>query len=238
MALLYKHWKWLSAALLNFLFPVECIGCGSNEDWFCRQCIGTLDFPLQLSCFGCMRPTVDGQWCDECGKGKHLRGIWGVAFYTAPILRFGIHLLKYKSVYALAPSLSHILTLFCTKWPFLFSRTMLVIPVPLHAKKMRLRGYNQAHLLAAHFLAATGGVCGCWLLERIRHTKPQVDCRREERLQNVTHAFRYRGPHGARWPRVVLLDDVATTGATLESCAAVLSRQGATDTWAFVLAKG
>lgn len=233
-----KAFRRLSECLLNFLFPVECVGCGSSDDWLCLRCIATIDVPVQLSCFGCLRPTVDGQWCDECRKGKSLRGVWNSAFYTAPILRFSIHLLKYKSIVALAPSLTYLFTAFRTRWPFLFSQTMLVVPVPLHAKKQHFRGYNQAHLLAAHFLEKNGGVCGCWLLERTRHTKQQVDCSREERLQNVVDAFRYRGPNGAQWPRVMLLDDVATTGSTLESCAVVLRRAGASDVWGLVLARG
>lgn len=225
--------------VLNFLFPVECMRCGSEEDWLCRKCLGDIPKETRLACFTCKKPTMDGRFCDECGKGKTLLGIHATASYASPVLRDAIAALKYKSILVLAKPLAILFEQFMREWPFLFSDATLFIPVPLHDKKMGDRGYNQSHVLLAHLLLAQrSAVCGCWLLRRIRHTKQQVDCTREERLQNVQEAFRYGGPTHAAWPPVVLCDDVATTGSTLEACARALHAAGAREITAFVLAKG
>lgn len=236
--ILYNTVRKLSTGVLDFLFPVECMGCGSAEDWLCAACIAGIPRAMRLSCFACSRPTTDGEWCDACRKGSPLRGIWPAARYDAELLQRAIHAMKYSAQYVFAASLAKLLHQFVVEWPFLLSSQTLFIPVPLHPKKLRARGYNQSHLLVAHFLSRRGsGVCGCWLLERTRHTKAQVQCAREERLHNVTNAFRYRGPLLSASPRIVLIDDVATTGSTLASCAEALRSAGARDVWGLVLAR-
>ncbi len=234
----YTFWKRLSTGVLDFLFPVECMGCGSGEDWLCTACVVSIPRAMRLSCFSCHNPTTDGEWCDACRKGSPLRGIWPSARYDAELLQRAIHAMKYSAQYVFAGSLAKLLYQFFTQWPFLIFPRTLFIPVPLHKKRLRERGYNQSHLLVAHLLSRMGnGVCGCWLLERTRHTKAQVQCSREERLQNVVDAFRYGGPPIAASQRIVLVDDVATTGSTLASCARTLYDSGARDVWGLVLAK-
>lgn len=225
--------------MLNFLFPVECMQCGSGEDWLCKKCLGTIPRETRLTCFTCKKPTTDGRFCHACQKGRTLLGIHATAPYASEVLRNAIHALKYRSITVLAKPLATIFEQFIRQWPFLFPDTTLFIPVPLHDKKLSDRGYNQSHLLLAHLLKARGSnVCGCWLLMRTRHTKQQVDCTREERLQNVQEAFRYAGRPQSSWPLVVLIDDVATTGATLDACANALHTAGARNVTALVLARG
>ena len=237
--ILHRLWKKLSTVVLNFLFPVECMRCGSEEDWLCKKCLGEVPRETRLACFTCRKQATDGKFCDDCRKGKTLLGIHAVAPYASEVLRDAIAALKYRNITVLAKPLAILFEQFMEQWPFLFSDTTLFIPVPLHPKKMSDRGYNQSHLLLAHLLEARGkNVCGCWLLSRTRHTKQQVDCTREERLQNVRNAFRYAGPSQTSWPSVVLCDDVATTGSTLEACAHALHAAGARDVRALVLARG
>ncbi|MBI4281764.1 ComF family protein [Candidatus Uhrbacteria bacterium] len=236
--ILYNTIRKLSTGVLDFLFPVECMGCGSGEDWLCTTCVASIPRAMRLSCFTCKNPTTDGEWCGACRKESPLRGIWPAARYHAELLQRAIHAMKYSAQYVFAAPLAKFLHQFFLQWPFLLSARILFIPVPLHQKRLRERGYNQSHLLVAHLLSRTGsGVCGCWLLERTRHTKAQVQCAREERLRNVTSAFRYRGPPIAASERIVLVDDVATTGSTLASCARVLHTAGARDVWGLVLAR-
>lgn len=236
--LFFRYYKQLSEGVLNFLFPVQCVACEKKGEWLCDACRGTVPRAMSLSCFGCRRATTNGCFCDECGKKWILRGVHAVAPYGVSVMHESIQALKYRSVSVLAAPLAYFFVDFMVQWPFLFSRTTLFIPVPLHTKKLRDRGYNQSHLLLAYVLATSGGVCGCWLLERLRHTKQQVDCDRAERLVNIVHAFRYSGPSVAVWPRIVILDDVVTTGATLEECGRTLHAVGARDIWGFALARG
>ena len=100
-----------------------------------------------------------------------------------------------------------------------------VVAVPLHPSRRRRRGYNQSELLAAEVRRALGLAAPPGRLVRVRDTRPQVGLDRLRRRENVADAFRWEGPNGRREP-VLLVDDVVTTGATLEACAAALDAAG------------
>jgi ComF family protein len=101
-----------------------------------------------------------------------------------------------------------------------------VVPVPLHATRLRERGFNQASLLAA-LLSAQTSIPSKPLLDRIRYTTTQTALDRSERMENLHDAFRLRKNADVRGLRVLLIDDVLTTGSTLSECARVLKRAGA-----------
>lgn len=110
-----------------------------------------------------------------------------------------------------------------------------VIPVPLHEARERERGYNQSRVLAEPFACQAGLPLRPGVLERTRPTPPQVGLDRAGRLDNVAGAFQATiEALGGRW---LLVDDVCTTGATLEACAAALRSAGATSVWAITLAR-
>jgi ComF family protein len=109
------------------------------------------------------------------------------------------------------------------------------VPVPLHPRRLRERGYNQAELLARHFSKRTGIPIEPRLLVKTADTAPQSTLRREQRMRNVRRAFRVAGT--ARGTRVLLIDDVCTTGSTLRSSAAALRRAGAESVTALVVAR-
>jgi len=113
----------------------------------------------------------------------------------------------------------------------------LVIPVPLHPRRLAERGYNQAALLAAEVAAALGAPLCARGLERLRDTTQQARLDRGARLGNVAEAFRARWPARVRGRAVVLVDDVATTGATLTACGEALLRAGATSVVCLVVAR-
>ncbi|HEX8281112.1 MAG TPA: ComF family protein, partial [Chthoniobacterales bacterium] len=102
----------------------------------------------------------------------------------------------------------------------------LVVPVPLHPARKRERGFNQAELLA-ELLCARGGLTLTSALERIRYTTTQTAFDRAERMENLRDAFRLRRNANVRGFRVLLIDDVLTTGSTLSECARVLKQAGA-----------
>ncbi len=116
-------------------------------------------------------------------------------------------------------------------------RADLVVPVPLHARRLAERGYNQAALLAAHVAAELGADVAARGLARLRDTPQQARLGRDERLENVAGAFRVRAPDRVRGRAVVLVDDVATTGATLSACRAALLLAGAASVTCLVVAR-
>ena len=110
-----------------------------------------------------------------------------------------------------------------------------VVPVPLHPKKQRARGYNQSLLLAQHFCKQTGLALGPDWVKRHKDTLPQAQLNRRERLENMSGAF--VALPLVKGKRILLIDDVATTGATLEGCAVALKQAGAKQVMAFTLAR-
>jgi ComF family protein len=111
-----------------------------------------------------------------------------------------------------------------------------IVPVPLHAARQRERGFNQASLLA-DLLSAQTSIPSRPLLERIRYTTTQTALDRSQRMENLHNAFRLRKKADVRGLRVLLIDDVLTTGSTLSECARVLKRAGANSVYAATAAR-
>ena len=148
-------------------------------------------------------------------------------------VRKAIHALKYQGVRAVAPTLGQLLV------PFLAQEGLegdLLVPVPLHPKRERQRGYNQLLLLAQAVGRATGLAVEPRALTRVTSVPSQVSLRAEERRANVAEAFRAR-PESVAGRRILVIDDVCTTGATLEACALALKEAGAVSVWGLALAR-
>ena len=114
----------------------------------------------------------------------------------------------------------------------------LIVPVPLHALKKREREFNQAERLATHLSRATSIPMGSDILERVEFTRTQTKLTRTQRAANVRHAFRLRKTAHLDGQRIILLDDVLTTGATTSACARVLQMAGAGDVCVWTVARG
>ena len=143
-----------------------------------------------------------------------------------------IHALKYDRRRTISPRLGALMR---ERGAALLRDADCVVPVPLHPRREYARGFNQAHELAIHL-----GPPVVSQLKRVVFTKPQIDLPREQRLANVHDAFAWCPAPGSRIPVpgvVVLVDDVATTGATLESCAAILKRSGVKEVRALTAAR-
>jgi ComF family protein len=137
-----------------------------------------------------------------------------------------IHRFKYGKKYALSSSLSALVRdTFFRYWNP--ARVDLLIPVPLHIKRLRARGFNQAYLLVHGWAKENGVPYDGFLLRRQRWTEPQSTMSREERKENVKGAFEIVTPERVLDKRIVLVDDVYTTGFTANECARVLMNAGA-----------
>jgi ComF family protein len=161
-----------------------------------------------------------------------LDGVRSVAIHNGA-LRQAIHHLKYQRRRELAPTLGGMLFEY---WQEAKLPTDLVIPVPLHSSRQQERGFNQAGLLASVLAERARLPLNDAHLTRTRATPPQVGLGAEERKVNVQDAFTWRG-NGLEDLRVLLIDDVCTTGATLEACAVALQAGGAKSVWALTLAR-
>jgi ComF family protein len=114
----------------------------------------------------------------------------------------------------------------------------LIVPIPLHARKQRGRGFNQAERLAAHLSAAINVPFDATLLQRVRDTNSQAGLDRDDRIENIRGAFQYSGAAPLKGQRVLLIDDVLTTGLTASACAKELRKNGAGEVRVWTVARG
>jgi ComF family protein len=233
----------LKNAIIDLLFPPHCVACHSLGVWLCTTCLSqieTIDPPV---CPSCGLPTESVQAAKDstavCARCKRLPlqldGLRGYAFHGGP-LREAIHQFKYEDLRDLASLLGRLMG---EGWAALAPCDVAldaIVPVPLHPTRQRKRGYNQAALLALEVGAHLERPVIQDVLVRTKATAPQVDLGAQERLANVRDAFRCNGA-GLSGKHVMLIDDVCTTGSTLESACAALREAGALSVWAYTLAR-
>ena len=185
-------------------------------------------------CPKCGRPQTSGMLCPGCtGWQAEIDGIRS-PFRFDGAMRQAIHQLKYRNLRALAVPLAELLNDYLVANPVPGD---ILVPVPLHKKRLRERGYNQSSLLAKELGKLNGLPVVDDCLIRQRHALPQARTSTvDERRSNVADAFTCRDnkPQGKQ---VVLIDDVSTSGATFDACAAALKAAGATSVWGLALAR-
>lgn len=228
----------LRTTILDLLFPPRCVGCKKRSAWFCNACLAAVSRIAPPLCRCCGEPLErpgarPGDLCYNCRREPlQIDGIRSVALFAGP-LRQAVHHLKYTGQRDLASALGRLLAEY---WQDNRLPADVLVPVPLHASRQRERGYNQAALLAQELAAAAGlpVIEGC--LVRARQTASQMTLKRVERKTNVRDAFACVDDRLAS-RQVLLLDDVCTTGATLEACAVACRQAGARSVWALTLAR-
>jgi ComF family protein len=224
----------LKHRVLDFLFPPRCVGCGKGGPLLCRECHATLIYLQPPLCRRCSGPIPEGTICRKCrSEVWDLDGVYSVFKYGGAI-RQAIIQLKYHNIKALADPLSRFLAEYLKKHSLSFD---VIIPVPTHKRRLRERGYNQSSLLARRLSRMTRIPVMEGVLIRTRHTPSQAKSNSvERRRENIRNAFTCvrRDISGKR---ILLIDDVCTSGATLNSCAASLKSAGAASVWGLTLAK-
>jgi len=224
----------LKGVALDFLFPQWCVGCGKEGDFICYSCRRSLPRIMPPFCPMCGRPQASSILCPSCVAWQaEIDGIRS-PFRFDGVMRQAIHQLKYRNLRALAVPLSQLLQDYLSTNPM---PGEVLAPVPLHWKRLRERGYNQSSLLAKGLgkLINLPVVDDC--LIRLRHAPPQARTLTvDERRGNVADAFSCHD-YRLKDKQVLLIDDVSTSGATLDACAAALKVAGATSVWGLVLAR-
>jgi competence protein ComFC len=237
--------------ILDFLFPPYCVACRRHGAWFCPDCQAQIEFIYPPICRRCGSPLAEsaplrasppppgqtaGQTCRRCRKAPpRLSGLLACAYYTAP-LRQAIRQFKYNDLCSLAAPLGQLMV---GGWQRLAPGNCgidVIVPVPLHVSRERQRGYNQSALLARELGAHMQLPVVEKVLVRTKATAPQVDLGIEERKANVKDAFQCV-KDSLSGKRVLLVDDVYTTGSTLDAAYSALHQGGVSYIWAFTLAR-
>ena len=224
----------LAEAAIDFFFPKSCVGCGKTGDFLCPSCEENLPRLVPLICPKCGKPEASGIVCPSCWQEKaEIDGIRSL-FLFDNVVRKAIHQLKYYNLKAISSCLAQLLADYLVTKPL---PGEVIVPVPLHPKKLKQRGYNQSGLLARELskLANLPVIGSC--LIRVKQARPQVRTTNvEERRKNVIDAFACRD-ESLSGKQIILIDDVCTSGATLESCARALKNKGAISVWGLTLAR-
>jgi ComF family protein len=224
----------LKGIALDLLFPRWCVGCGREGDFLCSDCLRSLARITPPLCPRCGRPQLSAVLCPVCvGWEAAIDGI-RAPFKFDGAIRQAIHELKYNNLRAIAPLLGQWLGDYLEANPLPVD---VLVPVPLHRQRLRERGYNQSRLLALELSRLSGLPLVEDCLVRELYTTPQARTTSvDERRNNVADAFSCRDRR-LKDKQVLLIDDVATSGATLDACARALKESGASSVWGLVLAK-
>jgi competence protein ComFC len=222
--------------LLDAVFPPRCAGCARLGTHFCDRCAGQVERvrpPWCDSCGATVRGAGAGDLCAACRLDPlPLNGVRSAGLLNGP-LRRAVHRLKYRGRSSAAPALARLMQPAVSELGVLPANTV-VVPVPLHAARLRERGFNQAEALAAPLAGLLGLPLRAAML-RVRETPSQVGLPRAARRANLKGAFS-ANEQLAGFP-VLLVDDVVTTGSTLGSAAAACHATGAIGVYAVTLAR-
>jgi ComF family protein len=224
----------LEKLVLDFILPQSCLGCGRQGELICSPCQSRLSQIKPPICARCGLPRPDGRACPDCSTTEFALDGLRSPFLFKKLMREAVHQFKYQNLRSLARPLAAMLAEYLTHHPL---PAELLVPVPLHPRRLRQRGYNQSHLLAQELGRALGLRVASDSLVRTLDTPPQARTQSlSERRRNMAAAFTCR-QDGVRGKSLLLIDDVATSGATLNACAAALKRAGAAQVWGLTLAR-
>jgi len=226
--------------VLDWLFPHKCVVCldiltSSPNDGFCKACKDTL-MKIAEYCDVCGRPLTHGYTCECEGRVFEFTKNRSVFVYD-DVMSNVIYAFKYGNHPAHGKALGKTMA---RHFDFYFKgidlRHCLIIPTPMFRPKERLRGFNQADILAREIARYTGILYDNKSLLRIRDTAAQSGLSAEEREINLANAFKLsRMPSPVAGKTILLVDDILTTGSTLNKCAAELLRGGAASVYGYTL---
>lgn len=235
------YFEKLHSQLLDLLFPIHCLGCKKEGFWICQKCIEKIPLAIEQKCPLCERVTTpQGKTCLACKRKTRLDGMLTTSNYENQLVRKAVHNFKYRFASGLSVPLGNLLTKAYLDHDLALPD--LIIPIPLHSRRLRWRGFNQAEMLAKQFAKnLTPGfpiVISSSSLIRKKYTSPQMQISNfQARFQNIKDAFRVSNQNLVQNKSVLLVDDIATTGSTIFECAKILKNAGAKEVFAIVLAR-
>ena len=221
--------------IINFIFPPTCAVCGEpfnakKEAAICHHCISQIRYIESPMCSKCGKPfyaeVLKDHYCGEClTKKRYFNKARAMGYYDG-VIRNAIRIFKYKLKHNLAVPLTRLMVDRMQSF-FEGSSYDLIIPVPLHSKRLRQRGFNQALSIARLLSRGYGIPLDRYTLTRRRVTEPQVGLSERNRVKNISGAFSILEKNKVVDKDILLVDDVYTSGNTVDECSKVLIKAGA-----------
>ena len=239
----------INKLLLDCLFPKYCLGCGEEGTHLCDKCFAGLPLSKGIPCFVCGHRSPRGYACQACRKKSYLKlnGLLVASDWNDPLLKQLIYAYKYNFLKELATPLSAIASEYL-KMHFLDQKQrqeIIFISVPLHPSRLAWRDFDQAELLAKNIGEILAIPVAEKILTRHRYTLPQAEIHDQmKRKSNLNNAFSLaknltqKNKDLLKNKIVILVDDVATTGATLQECVKTLAPLIPREIWGLVIARG
>ncbi len=228
---MFKFLKKIGLKLLDLFLPIECVNCQTEGVYLCDACFEKLK----------INNPEDSKILSANLKTPNLDAVWIAGNYEDLLLKKLIIKYKYNFLEPLHKPLSLFLKNFWKNYLLSSSQIIdknnfLIIPIPLSKKRLKWRGFNQAELLAINFCSYFNYSLSL-NLKKIKNRPPQVSLNEKEREKNLQSVFAFKDKR-LEEKNILLIDDVTTTGATLNEAAIILKKAGAKRVEALVLAKG
>ena len=240
--------QYIDEWILDLIFPARCLECGAfltqNKGYICKKCLKSIPLKKSFECIGCKKSTPLGRTCISCKNDASVDQLLIVSDYSCRSIVELIKALKYRFIKEVALPFSIITKRYIawlgTKKKFnILLENPLIIPVPLHPRRLNWRGFNQAELIAEAVANILNLNPSPDILRRKTDRKAQVKIEgRAERLENIKNIFQINPEASVNGRVILLIDDVCTTGATLNECAKTLKDGGAKKVIGLVIARG
>jgi ComF family protein len=219
------------------VFPVFCLACGREGFLACPDCLQHIERAGRWFCPVCRAPAKQGFCCAPCAPHSFIDAHAAIARYSEQsLIGTLIRYFKYHCIEEISFIFQTFISDFLSDNKDVFRGIDCIVPVPLHKRRYAERGFNQASILAATVASELDVFVDEKSLRRIVYTRHQASLSREDRLHNVRDAFACGS--GAASKDILLVDDVFTTGATMQACAKALRAAGARRVTGFSLARG
>lgn len=227
----------LGRGILDLVFPVSCIVCGKDRSYLCDGCQHKLPKLEFQQCLVCQQPAPFGKTHPHCVTRNSVDGALSALTHKDKRVNKVIQVFKYDFVSSLANPLSELIVETINQQGLNgYFEDFVVVPIPLHARRQNWRGFNQALLLAETLANQLGIKIDDKLVVRSKFTKPQVKLNASDRKRNIENAFAMIG--NASNKKILLVDDVITSGSTANELAKLLKRSHANEVWIVSAAHG
>lgn len=217
--------------LLNLFFPKQCINCNREGSFLCEDCFSLIEINNFQYCL-CEKLEKNNK-CENC-KNKYLDKVFSATSFKNKIVKKAIHKLKYSHIKELSIPLAYLIIKHLQAIDCQIDNNFFLVPVPLSDKKKRMRGFNQSEEIAKIISEVTGlPLLNC--VKKIKETRSQTEMTKDQRQENVRNVFLIN--RNVENKNIILIDDVYTTGATMEEVAKKLKESKANIVWGITVAR-
>ena len=223
--------------IIDLIFPSNCFGCGIEGVWLCKDCIEKIPILNKNNCFWCNNK--DNNICFSCQQESKLSALFVITAYQNPLFQDMLHNLKYNFASSIGDTFKLLLIKYFEQNKIdIINKDSVIVPIPLHRKRLAERGFNQSELIGNHIAEILQLKINPKLLIRKKNTKSQMTLNRADRILNMQKSFVCPDPTQIKGKDIILIDDVLTTGTTIRDAAQALRASGCRSVSAIVLAKG